>query len=74
MDFAEEIIKACCILHNYVRTRDGCRYEDTLFQAPLVGLHERNTPRGGMSANTAMDKYADYFTNEGKLAWQDGMV
>lgn len=74
MDFAEEIIKACCILHNYVRARDGYRYEDTLFQAPLVGLHERNAPRGGMSANTARDKYADYFINEGKLSWQDGMV
>ena len=67
-------IKACCILHNYVRARDGYRYEDTLFQAPLLSLHEGNAPRGGMSANSARDKYADYFINEGKLAWQDGMV
>ena len=74
IDFAEDIIKACCILHNYVRARDGYRYEDTLFQAPLLSLHEGNAPRGGMSANSARDKYADYFINEGKLAWQDGMV
>lgn len=62
------------MMHNYVRTKDGYRCKDTLFQAPLVGLHERNARRGGMSADTARDKYADYFINESKLAWQDGMV
>ncbi|XP_060882015.1 uncharacterized protein LOC132953662 [Metopolophium dirhodum] len=28
-DFAD-VIKACCILHNYVRRRDGYNFEDTL--------------------------------------------
>ncbi|XP_071535016.1 uncharacterized protein [Panulirus ornatus] len=30
MLFAENIIKACCILHNYVRERDGYKFEDTV--------------------------------------------
>lgn len=30
IDFAENIVKAICVLHNYVRVRDGFNYEDTL--------------------------------------------
>lgn len=29
-DFGDTIVKACCILHNYVRRRDGFNFEDTL--------------------------------------------
>lgn len=72
--FAEDIIKACCILHNYVRVRDGYRYEDTLFEVPLESLLEGNVPRGGMSANTARDKYAEYFITDGRVHWQDSMI
>ena len=72
--FAEAIIKACCILHNYVRARDGYRYEDTLFEAPMESLLEGNVPRGGMSANTTRDKYAEYFITGGRVAWQDGKI
>ncbi|XP_063842378.1 uncharacterized protein LOC135090053 [Scylla paramamosain] len=74
IDFAENIIKACCILHNYVRAREGYRYEDTLYRAPLVGLREGNVPRGGGSATSTRDRYADYFVSEGKLEWQDRMI
>lgn len=74
IDFAENIVKACCILHNYVRARDGCRYEDTLYRAPLVSLREGNVPRGGGSATLTRDRYAEYFVSEGKLEWQDRMI
>jgi len=30
IDFSENIVKAICVLHNYVRLRDGFKYEDTL--------------------------------------------
>ena len=50
IDFDETIIKAFCILHNYVRARDGYRDEDTFYEAALIGLHEGNARRG-MSAN-----------------------
>lgn len=29
IDFAEDLIKACCALHNYVRLRDGDRHDHT---------------------------------------------
>lgn len=30
VSFAEDIIKACCILHNFVRSREGYKFEETL--------------------------------------------
>lgn len=74
IDFTEDIIKACCILHNYVRSRDGYRYEDTLYEAPLISLGEGNVPRGGRTAISTRDICADYFVSEGKLEWQDNMI
>lgn len=73
-DFAEDIIKACRILHNYVRKKDGYRYEDTLYQAPLVSLREGNVPKGSKPATSTRDRYADYFVSEVKLEWQDKMI
>jgi hypothetical protein len=37
-DFADIVVKACCVLHNYVRARDGIRFEDTLHEGPLRTL------------------------------------
>lgn len=34
-EFADEIVKVCCILHNFVRQRDGYNYED-METSPLV--------------------------------------
>lgn len=46
IDFAEYIVKAICVLHNYVITRDGFSYEDTFFAAPLSNLTGATTGRG----------------------------
>ena len=40
-DFCD-IIKACCVLHNYVRKNDGIQFDDTLYECPL----ERIEPVG----------------------------
>ena len=74
VQFAENIIKACCIFHNYVRTRDGYKYEDALFRAPLENLNTVSIPRGNMSAKSVRDQFADYFIGEGKVDWQDRMI
>lgn len=40
IEFEEDtIIKAMCVLHNYVRMRNGFIYEDTLYAAPLLNLN-----------------------------------
>ncbi|CAK1604057.1 unnamed protein product [Parnassius mnemosyne] len=74
IDFAESIIKACTVLHNYVRMRDGYRYEDTLYVSPLQSIHLENLARGSLCARTGREKFANYFVNEGKLQWQNNMI
>lgn len=74
IEFAENIIKACTVLHNYVRVRDGYRYEDTLYDSSLQSINIGNLPRGSLCARTAREKFANYFVNEGKLHWQDNMI
>lgn len=34
IEFAQYIVKAICVFHNYVRIRNGNSYEETLFTAP----------------------------------------
>ncbi|XP_012546308.1 uncharacterized protein LOC105841711 [Bombyx mori] len=34
IDFASDIVKAICVLHNYVRTRDGIKQDDMIYPAP----------------------------------------
>jgi len=31
-------LKTCCILHNFVRQRDGFQFQDTLYECPLESI------------------------------------
>lgn len=72
IDFAVDIVKACTILHNIVRKRDGYDYEDTLsFATDFVPFENNFDYRVGRTVNSVRDKYADYFVStEGELPWQ----
>lgn len=74
LEFAESIILACCVLHNYVRQRDGLREEDTYYLPPFEGIGSGQVTRASNCARTVRDKFAQYFMNDGKLPWQDRMV
>lgn len=74
IEFAENIVKAICVLHNYVRVRDGFKYEDTLYAAPLSNLNPIYTGRNVRDADTIRKQFTNRFMNEGKLEWQDKMV
>ena len=76
MDFGISIVKACCVLHNYVRDRDGFQYDDTLSISGLENIDkDRCTERAGPSLNQYRNLWAEYFVSvEGKLPWQDGMI
>ena len=76
IDFAEQIIRACTMLHNYVRINDGYSFEDTLYASPLEDMDNQNVPRGtSSSAASTRDKFATYFvSDEGKLQWQDDQI
>ena len=37
-DFCNVIVKTCCILHNFVRQRDGFQCQDILYECPLESI------------------------------------
>jgi len=74
IDFAEYIVKAICVLHNYIRIRDSYIYEDTFFTAPLSNLVGSTTGRAIRVEDNVRAKFMDYFTNEGSVEWQNPMI
>lgn len=69
-DFAETIIKACCVLHNFVRKNDGTKFEDEFYACPLDDLDSVGT-RATKCGNDVRDYFANYFTSPaGSLPWQ----
>lgn len=74
IDFAETIVKAICVLHNYAREIDSFNYEDTLYTAPLSNFSSTYTGRHVRDTDIIRNKFTNYFTNEGKLEWQDKMI
>jgi hypothetical protein len=67
-DFIDEIVRACCILHNFVRKRDGINYEDTETY-PFVDVDDvGQSPRGrGLEIR---DYFAHYFMGVGAVPFQ----
>lgn len=67
--FAELITKAACILHNFVRRRDGFDYNATLTD-PMENIPAQGT--GGPSSGISIrDKFKSYFmSSEGEITWQ----
>eukprot|EP00102_Acyrthosiphon_pisum_P012016 XP_008180995.1 PREDICTED: uncharacterized protein LOC103308764 [Acyrthosiphon pisum] len=75
-EFATLIVKAACVIHNFVRRRDGVKYEDTL-HCPFESISsETNLARGStISARDVRDYFAAYFDSpKGKLDWQYNAV
>lgn len=69
-DLAILIIKTCCVLHNFVRDRDGYQFEDS-FQVRGFTDMAKNPAQGGRVANNIRSKFAQYFMSpEGQLSWQ----
>lgn len=71
IDFAVDIVKACCILHNFVLNRDGLQspVEMIIDDSELQDLQPLNARI--MSANLIRDKFSNYFSSDfGALKWQ----
>lgn len=70
-DFAVSIVKACVVLHNFVRERDGYNFEDTMMVVGMNELQAQPSVQGGRAANDIRNFLSDYFlTEEGKVSWQ----
>lgn len=69
LSLCEDIIKVCCVLHNFVRDRDGFRVEDAL---TVEGLFDLDTSTSSPKpAKILRDKFADYFvSSDGAVPWQ----
>jgi len=70
-DFEVAIVKASVLLHNFVRERDGCEFEDALTVTGLEDVPDGQEVRGGLTASNVRNKVADYFlTDAGAASWQ----
>ncbi|XP_016662197.1 uncharacterized protein LOC107884489 [Acyrthosiphon pisum] len=69
-DFADIIVKACCLLRNFVRRRDGVNFEDTLSNS-LDDLDVHQNDSGGRSqGRDVRDYFANYFLEAGSVPFQ----
>lgn len=67
---ADDIVKSCCVLHNFVRRRDGIRVEDECYECPLEGLSGHGL-RADYSGIEVRDYFSNYFISpQGSLPWQ----
>lgn len=76
LDFAVDIVKCCCVLHNFVRKRDGYIFEDTF---TITGLDDGIPVQQHLHINRNINYYRNLLTNyfisdEGKLPWQNERI
>jgi hypothetical protein len=69
LEFAEDIVKAFVILHNFVRVKDVFRFEDTLNIEGSEDLHcnTHNSPR---EPDATRDIFVEYFQSAGEFPYQ----
>jgi len=74
MLLTEEIVKACCVLHNFIKAKDGVHFDDKLNVNTVNGFYEmyfETNILGSRIENDIRDQFADYFVSpEGELPWQ----
>lgn len=63
--------KQACVLHNFVRRRDGYNFKDTLTQY-FEDLPFNSPPQSTNRGKTRRDNFAEYFkTPAGELSYQN---
>ena len=76
LDFACDIVKACCVLHNHVRRREGIQSESmgnvrNQFE-DITQNSEEELVYGGNYATQVRDSYCAYFNSaNGQVPWQN---
>lgn len=70
---AKHIIKAACVLHNFVRRRDGYQFEDTI-RCDMEEFDEVQAVGGRSSGILVRDSFVQYFNGPGAVPWQNRMI
>lgn len=67
IEFCDTIVMACCILHNYVRQKDGIQFTDTAYDCPLQSISSASE----ISSANIRNYFASYFISpQGSVPWQ----
>lgn len=63
--FAEDIVRACCVLHNLLRKTDSksSNSKSTAMRYELQNMQQNHNNHSQISATTIRDTLADYFVN-----------
>ena len=70
-EFSKDIVKACVLLHNLVRSKDGYRSEKIYMTQNWNSVNRAACSRPRRSASDVRDGFAHYFVSrEGALPWQ----
>lgn len=72
-DFATTVVQCCCVLHNFVRRRDGYLFEDTL-SCDMMDLEEVAAVGGRSQGIEVRGLFCDYYNGTGAVPWQENRV
>lgn len=71
------IVKACTVLHNFVREKEGLNDDNTSESEAFYfnSLPDDETVRGGRTANSVRTEFENYFVSEsGSVSWQNEAI
>ncbi|XP_047518484.1 uncharacterized protein LOC125058452 isoform X2 [Pieris napi] len=72
-EFATDIIKACCVMHNFVLNRNGVQATDDIIfdDSDLQMLHLPTANENNLSPHLIRNDFCNYFSSDvGALSWQ----
>lgn len=78
-DLSIDIVKCCCVLHNFVRSRDGGNSRDLMatvdYEDVITDITQSQAVGRVPAANAIRDMFSDYFiSEEGALSWQLNVI
>ncbi|CAI6367312.1 unnamed protein product [Macrosiphum euphorbiae] len=74
-DAAVIITKACCVLHNFVRRRDGFSVEDTMSSSCMESVQRRGVGNIQKNAKDVREYFVEYVNNPNHaLDWQNTII
>ena len=77
VDFAILLIKTCCALHNFVRSRDGYNIQDAMSIEGFIEMGQDTTgpSRAAIPTIQARNKLTnDFISDVGSVPWQSNYI